>query len=42
MRFEGDADVDDIARRFRVSRRTVFRILRPGRASIDDSMGDDS
>jgi hypothetical protein len=31
MREEGDLDVDEIASRFRVSRRTVFRVLTPKR-----------
>ena len=35
MHFEGDSEVDEIARRFRISRRTVFRVLRPGRGSTD-------
>lgn len=29
MREEGDLDVDEIASRFRISRRTVFRVLMP-------------
>jgi Helix-turn-helix domain of resolvase len=29
MRFEGDLEVEEIAKRFRVSRRTVFRVLNP-------------
>jgi hypothetical protein len=29
MRYEGDLEVEEIARRFRVSRRTVFRVLHP-------------
>ena len=33
MREEGDLGVDEIASRFRVSRRTVFRVLTPRRAA---------
>ncbi len=33
MRFEGDLQVEEIAKRFRVSRRTVFRVLHPKRAA---------
>jgi hypothetical protein len=33
MRFEGDLDVEEIAKRFRVSRRTVFRVLHPKTAA---------
>ena len=31
LRFEGGLAIDDISARFRVSRRTVFRVLRQGR-----------
>lgn len=35
MRFEGDLEVEEIAKRFRVSRRTVFRVLHPRRAGTE-------
>jgi hypothetical protein len=39
MHFEGEAAVDEIARRFRVSRRTVFRVLRPSRNTMAEMGG---